>query len=45
MERCDKMCGIAGYKFIDKDENSFQENVDQILNSLKIEPRFSGLLA
>ena len=29
------MCGIAGYKFIEKDENSFQENIDRILNSLK----------
>ena len=26
MERSDKMCGIAGYKFIEKDENLFQEN-------------------
>tara|TARA_B100000989_G_C19526538_1_gene467200 strand:- start:2009 stop:3700 length:1692 start_codon:yes stop_codon:yes gene_type:complete len=29
------MCGIAGYKFIEKDENSFQENIEKILNSLK----------
>ena len=35
MERCAKMCGIAGYKFIEKDENLFQNNINQILNSLK----------
>ena len=29
------MCGIAGYKFKGKDENLFQDNINQILNSLK----------
>ena len=35
MERNPKMCGIAGYKFSGKDENSFHDNIGQILNSLK----------
>ncbi len=35
MEGCTRMCGIAGYKFRGKDENLFQDNINQILNSLK----------
>ena len=29
------MCGIAGYKFIEKDENLFENNINQILNTLR----------
>ena len=35
MERYAKMCGIAGYKFIEKDENLFENNVNQILKTLR----------
>ena len=29
------MCGIAGYKFFDKDQISFNKNINQTLNTLK----------
>ena len=35
MERSYAMCGIAGYKFFDKDELFFESKINEVLNTIK----------